>query len=153
MIKRKIDYINYNKEYQFQKHGNWTDLAISKDYNLKPDEFTIMDLGIAMALPKHYEAIVIPRSSTYKHWRLLQVNSIGLIDDNYCGTGDRWGFPCESKVFVQIPKGTRICQFRIQLSFNAPWYIKLADLFTAFVFNEVDVLPYNDRSGFGSSGK
>ena len=152
MIKRKIKYVNFNKDYQLQSHGDYIDLAISKEYVLEKNSFNILDLGIAMQLPKHYSAKIIPRSSTYKNWRILQANSVGLIDSNYSGMNDRWGFPSKSDYNAIIPKSTRICQFRIELSMNTPWYIKILDLFTTFKFVEVDILHGKDRGGFGGSG-
>jgi dUTP pyrophosphatase len=152
MIKRKIKYVNFNKFYKLQKHGNWIDLSVSQDYILKSEEYKILDLGISMELPMYYEANIIPRSSLYKNFRIQQANSFGLIDSDYCGMDDRWGFPAISKLFISIPKSTRICQFSVRLSMNAPWYIKLLDLFTTFEFVEVDVLTKKSRGGFGSSG-
>lgn len=152
MIKRKIKYVNFNKFYKLQKHGNWIDLSVSQDYILNPEEYKILDLGISMELPMYYEANIIPRSSLYKNFRIQQANSFGLIDSDYCGMDDRWGFPAISKLFISIPKSTRICQFSVRLSMNAPWYIKLLDLFTTFKFVEVDVLTRKSRGGFGSTG-
>lgn len=152
MIKRKIKYVNFNKSYKLQKHGNWIDLSVSQDYILNPEEYKILDLGISMELPMYYEANIIPRSSLYKNFRIQQANSFSLIDSDYCGMDDRWGFPAISKLFISIPKSTRICQFSVRLSMNAPWYIKLLDLFTTFEFVEVDVLTKKSRGGFGSSG-
>ena len=153
MIIRKIKYVNFNKEYKLKQHGNWIDLAVSKDYHLAKDEFKILDLGIAMELPFGYEANIVPRSSTFKNYRILQTNSFGIIDTEYCGMSDKWGFPAYSVLNVTIPQNTRICQFRINLTMNAPWYIKLLDLFTTFEFVEVDVLTKKSRGGFGSTGK
>jgi dUTP pyrophosphatase len=158
MIKRKIKYINWNKEYKLQQHGAWIDLAVSQEYSLNMGEFKILDLGISMELPKFYEAHVLPRSSTYKNLRLLLANSEGIIDgpnkynSGYCGTNDRWGFPAKSDVYIIIPKSTRIAQFRLCAQMNAPWYVKMLDLFTTFEFIEVDVLSGENRGGFGKSG-
>lgn len=93
-----------------------------------------------MALPQGYEAIMAPRSSTFKRWGLLQTNSVGIIDNSFQGDGDEWKFPAYATRSIIIPKGTRICQFRIIK--NQP----------TISFNEVEHLNSVDRGGLGSSG-
>jgi dUTP pyrophosphatase len=153
MIRKKIKYLRHNKEYELKSFGNWIDLAASKEYNLQPNEFKIIDLGISMQLPKHYEANIVPRSSTFKNFGILQTNSMGIIDTEYCGHNDRWGFPAlASKKHAYIGKNDRICQFRINLSMSAPWWAKIAYLFIRYEFEEVHVLHGKNRGGFGSTG-
>lgn len=94
-----------------------------------------------MQLPEGYEALVIPRSSTFKKYGIIQANSVGLIDETYCGNNDEWHFPAYATIDVFIPKNTRICQFRIQK--HQP----------VLYFKEVDNLGNKDRSGFGSTGE
>lgn len=150
---REIKYINYNKEYSLEQHGNWIDLAVSKTYNLNVSvNLELLDLGIAMQLPKYYEALMIPRSSTFKKYNIIQANSVGLIDTNFNGSGDIWKFPAIAFKPTTIKKNSRICQFRIQLSMDAPWHIKLLNLFTKFKFVEVDMLENPNRGGFGQTG-
>lgn len=153
MIKRKIKVLYHNKQYKFEQHGNWIDLAIDRTISMKPGEFKLIPLGVSMALPNHYEAQVVPRSSTFKKYELLQANSMGVIDSEYRGTSDVWQFPAIAfNKGVMINKNTRLCQFRVTVSMNAPWYIKVLDLFTKFTFKEVESLDYANRGGFGSSG-
>ena len=73
--------------------SDWVDLRAAEDVELKAGEFKLIPLGIAMQLPKGYEAIVAPRSSTYKNFGIRQTNSIGVIDETYCGDNDQWYFP------------------------------------------------------------
>lgn len=94
--------------------GNWVDLYCREDVTLQPGESTIIHLGVAMKLPEGYEAYITPRSSTFKRWGLIQTNSIGIIDSTYCGNNDEWGMPIYATRAVTIPRGTRLCQFRIQ---------------------------------------
>lgn len=153
MIKRKIKYMRHNKDYDFKKFGQWIDLASSKDYNMQPGEFQIIDLGISIQTPKHYETNIVPRSSTFKNFGILQTNCFGVIEPEYSASADKIGFPAYApKYHAYIAKNDRICQFRINLSMNVPWYIKILDLFTKFEFVEVDVLTNKSRGGFGSSG-
>ena len=120
--------------------GDWIDLRAAEDVEMKAGEFKIISLGVSMKLPDGYEALVIPRSSTFKHWGILQTNHCGLIDNSYCGDDDVWMFPALATRDVLIEKNSRICQFRIQ---------KKMDNIT---FTTVDSLGGVNRNGFGSSG-
>ena len=93
--------------------GDWIDLCTSEDVTLKQFEFMYIPLGICMKLPEGYEGILAPRSSTFKKWGILQANSIGIFDESFCGDEDEWKMPAVALRDTFIPKGTRICQFRI----------------------------------------
>ena len=108
---------------------------------MKGGEFKLIPLGVSMKLPDGYEALVIPRSSTFKNWGLLQTNHCGLIDNSYCGDDDVWYFPALATRDVTVEKNSRICQFRIQKSMNG------------IEFETVDKLLDNNRKGFGSTGR
>ena len=123
------------------ENGDWIDLRVAEDVELKAGEFKIISLGVSMKLPDGYEAHVVPRSSTFKHWGILQTNHMGIIDNSYCGDNDVWMFPALATRDVLIEKNSRICQFRIQK--------KMEDL----NFTTVDKMEDADRGGFGSSGK
>lgn len=115
---------------------------------------TNIPLGIAVELPAGFEAIVAPRSSTFKNFGIIQANSIGIIDNSYNGNNDEWMFPAIALKDCGIPKGQRICQFRIQLSQKATILQKLRWLFTQKIRIEVvSEFKNEDRGGFGSSGK
>lgn len=120
--------------------GDWVDLRTAEDVELKAGEFKLISLGVSMQLPEGYEAHVIPRSSTFKHWGILQTNHFGLIDNSYCGDGDVWMFPALATRDVLIKKNSRICQFRIQKKMEQ------------FSFVPVDSLENINRGGIGSSG-
>ena len=120
--------------------GDWIDLRAAEDVELKAGEFKLISLGISMKLPYDYEALVIPRSSTFKTYGIIQTNHCGLIDNSYCGTNDVWMFPAYALRDTVVHKNDRICQFRIQK--------KMPD----FEFNTVDQLSSVDRGGFGTSG-
>lgn len=138
--------------------GEWIDLETAGDIIMQPGEYAQISLGIAMKLPKGYEAVILPRSSTYKHYQVIQANSAGIIDSSYSGTNDLWSFPCiyigTSGKDMVIKSHARICQFRIQLSQKATAWQKLKWLFTSGLkFKEVDILDGTDRGGFGTTGK
>lgn len=121
--------------------GDWIDLRAAEDVELKAGEFKLISLGVSMKLPEGYEALIIPRSSTFKHWDVLQTNSIGLIDNSYCGNDDVWMLPVLATEDVVIEKNSRICQFRIQKKMEK------------VTLTTVDKLENVNRGGFGSSGK
>lgn len=120
--------------------GDWIDLRAAEDVEMKAGEFRIISLGVSMKLPEGYEAHIVPRSSTFKKWGVLQVNSMGVIDNSYCGDNDVWGFPALAMRDTVIRKDDRICQFRIQ------------KVMEPVEFVEVDQLDAPDRGGFGSTG-
>ena len=120
--------------------GDWIDLRAAEDAEMKAGEFRIISLGVSMKLPEGCEAHIVPRSSTFKKWGILQVNSMGVIDNSYCGDNDVWGFPALAMRDTVIRKGDRICQFRIQRVMEP---VELV---------EVEHLDAPDRGGFGSTG-
>lgn len=121
--------------------SDWIDLRASETVELKAGEFKLIPLGVAMELPKGYEAHVVPRSSTFKNYGVLQVNSCGIIDGSYCGDEDMWRMPVYATRDTVIKKNERICQFRIFE--NQP----------KLVFEEVESLNNENRGGFGSTGR
>ena len=112
-----------------------------KEVELKKGEFALIPLGIAMELPAGYEAHVVPRSSTFKNFGIIQTNSMGIIDETYCGDNDQWFFPAYALRDTVIHVNDRICQFRIME--HQP----------ALEFEETAVLGNLDRGGHGSTGK
>lgn len=121
--------------------SDWIDLRAAEDVELKKGEFRLIPLGVAMELPAGYEAHVVPRSSTFKNFGIIQTNHQGVIDCSYCGDNDQWFMPVYAVRDTQIRVNDRICQFRIME--NQP----------KIVFNEVKRLNNEDRDGFGSTGK
>ena len=120
--------------------SDWIDLRAAEDVVLKQFEFKLIPLGVAMQLPPGYEAHLVPRSSTYKKWGILQTNHMGVVDNSYCGDNDQWYFPALAMRDTEIHAGDRICQFRI--------FEKQPPL----TFVEVERLGNKDRGGFGSTG-
>lgn len=139
----KIKYFNDNIEKLKYIDGksDWIDLRAAEDITLKAGEFKLIPLGIAIALPDGYEAHVVPRSSTFKNFGIIQTNSMGIIDESYSGDNDQWFFPALAMRDTEIKFNDRICQFRIMQ--HQP----------AIEFDEVDHLEGADRGGFGSTGK
>lgn len=121
--------------------SDWIDLRASEEVTLKAGEFCLIPLGVAMELPEGYEAHVVPRSSTFKNYGIIQTNSCGIIDCTYCGDDDMWRMPVYAVRDTVIHVNDRICQFRIFE--NQP----------KITFDEVERLGNVNRGGFGSTGK
>lgn len=120
--------------------GDLIDLRSAETVEMKAGEYRLIKLGIGIKLPKGFEAHVYPRSSTFKNFGIILANSVGIIDNSYCGDDDQWCFPAIALRDTIIHKNDRICQFRIME--NQP---KLE-------FIEVDKLDDVSRSGIGSTG-
>lgn len=120
--------------------GDWIDLRAAQDVVMKAGEYKLIPLGVAMQLPQGYEAHIVPRSSTFKNFGIIQTNHQGVVDCAFCGDNDQWHMPCYALRDTQIRINDRICQFRIVE--NQP------DL----VFEEVSELGAPDRGGIGSTG-
>lgn len=121
--------------------SDWIDLRAAMDVELKQGEFALIPLGVAMELPSGYEAHVVPRSSTFKNFGVIQTNHVGVIDESYCGNNDEWKMPVYALRDTVIHVNDRICQFRIME--HQP----------VLHFEEVDKLQNEDRGGIGSTGK
>ena len=121
-------------------NSDWIDLRVAEDVVMKKGEFRLIRLGVAMELPQGYEEHVVPRSSTYINFGLIQTNHMGVIDESYKGDADEWKWPALAMRDTEVHVGDRLCQFRImkhQPQIN---------------FLEVDSLENEDRGGFGTSG-
>lgn len=138
----KIQYLNDEIERLKYIDGksDWIDLRAAKEYNLKSGEFALIHLGIAMQLPEGYEAHILPRSSTFKNFGVIQANSMGIVDESYCGPNDWFFFPAIALRDTTIHVNDRICQFRIEK--HQP----------QVNFEEVKLLENDDRGGIGSTG-
>lgn len=142
-MKIKIKYFDGAEKIEKIKVGDWIDLKANENVKIGYMESGLIRLGVAMELPEGYEAHIVPRSSTFKKWGIIQTNHMGIIDNSYSGNDDEWMMPVFSlrQGGSYIEKGDRICQFRI---------VKNQE---PIEFEEVDVLENANRGGFGSTGK
>ena len=124
-----------------QNKSDWIDLRSAETVNIKAFEFKLISLGVSIQLPKGYEAYIVPRSSTFSTWGIIQTNSIGIIDESYCGDNDIWKMPVLALRDTTINENDRICQFRIHSKMSG------------ISFENVKILNNEDRFGFGSTGK
>lgn len=143
MQKIKIKYFSdqIDKLCYIDEKSDWIDLRSAEEVTLKSGEFKLIPLGVGMQLPKGYEAHVVPRSSTFKNFGIIQTNHMGVIDYTYSGDNDQWYMPVYAVRDTTIHVNDRICQFRIME--NQP----------KIEFEEVEALEGKDRGGFGSTGK
>ncbi len=142
MKKIKIQYLDATiKHLEFiEGKSDWIDLRSAEDVELRKGEFKLIPLGVAMHLPKGYEAHIVPRSSTYKNFGIIQTNHMGIIDETYAGPNDWWYMSAYALRDTVIHKHDRICQFRIMK--HQP----------EIMFEE-GILEAPDRGGIGSTGK
>ena len=142
MEKIKIQYLNDQVERLRYIDGksDWIDLRAAEEVTLKKGEFALIHLGVAMKLPEGYVAHIVPRSSTFKNFGLIQTNHMGVIDESYCGPNDWWRMPVYALRDTKIHVNDRICQFRLMR--HQP----------EICFEE-EALTGEDRGGFGSTGK
>lgn len=163
-MKIKAREIIEGSKFEIIAKGDWIDLKTREDIVLKAPyvdgttgkvifDSALINLGVAMQLPKGFEAVLLPRSSTFSKFKILLWNGQGVIDNTYSGNDDEWKFGAISIADIIIPRGTRIGQFRIQLSQKATMWQKLKWLFSSGIKVEwVDNLDNNNRGGFGSTG-
>ena len=139
------------------EQGDWIDLRLAEDVkftgtDVQSRKIKYLPLGIAMELPKGFEAYVLPRSSTPNKWNIELANSQAVIDESYKGDEDEWKLITKAFKAIEIPKGTRICQFRIMPKMNASFWTKLKWLFSNGVeLIKVDSLNNKNRGGIGST--
>jgi len=149
MLEIEIKYLEGAQEIEKLEIGDWIDLRSNEDIFIAKGSSALVHLGVCMKLPEGYEAILAPRSSTFRKWGILQTNSIGVIDNSYSGNEDEWMMPvyCVNSVCsmngregTYIRKGDRICQFRIQQRMPEVTFVKVRNL------------QGDSRGGFGSTG-
>lgn len=175
-LKIKVKRINKNIPLpEVIDKGDWIDLRAAETVTLNAPQANILKrhkvkgveerhrdvefdsklirLGVAMQLPKGFEAVALSRSSTYKNFGVILGNSEGVIDQPYCGDNDEWRFNAIAFKDTTINEGDRICQFRIQLSQKATMWQKIKWLLSSGVkIVEVDELSNPDREGIGTTG-
>ena len=127
------------EDVEINPKGDFVDLRAAEEVHLKPGEFKLISLGVSMKLPEGYYAELVPRSSTFKHFGLIQTNSVGIIDESYCGDNDIWMMTVLATRETVVKLNYRIAQFKIEKK-------------SKFKFKTVEKLEDEDRGGFGSTG-
>ena len=170
-LKIKVKVLTEGCMPEINPFGDWIDLRSAQNVNIRAAQagvqyqennekyrdviipVTYIPLGVAIQLPKGFEAIINSRSSGPKKLGLFIPNGQGVVDNIYNGNNDQWHYICSPMRETTIEVGDRICQFRIQLSQKATVWQKLKWLFSSGIeLVEVDNLSDNNRGGFGSTG-
>ena len=137
----KVKYFDNACKFEKIYNGDWIDLRSRIEIEGHAGQYYEIPLGVAMELPEGHEAHVIPRSSSFKRYGFIQTNSMGLIDNTYCGDTDEWKLPVLFMRHTVIHKGDRVCQFRI------------VENMKSVNFQIVTKLYGKNREGLGSTGK
>lgn len=157
---KKVIKIKYHSDdCKIERHGNWYDLRSSQNIVIEKGSNALIDLGISMKLPDYIQANIVPRSSTYNKFGIIQANHYGVIDAKdkynigYCGNGDRWKFNAIALFrTANISIGDRLCQFELKVVQDAPFWVKFKWLFIDKIeFVAVNDLDSKDRGGHGST--
>ena len=134
--------VRFTKEpYEIERHGAWIDLRAAQSYEYKKGDGFLINLGVNIKLPEGCEGLLVPRSSTFKNFGLIQANSVGIFEQEYCGNDDVWGMYVYATRDGKVIKGDRICQFRT---------LKMMD---DAIFTIVDDMEDESRGGWGSTGQ
>lgn len=157
---RKGDWIDLRASVRVAMHAPQANTLRRRKVNGKEEshrdvefDYKLIPLGVAMQLPKGFEAVVLARSSTPSKFGIITANSEGVIDNGYCGDNDEWKYPAIALRDTIINENDRICQFRIQLSQKATFWQKIKWFLSSGVrIVEVESLNNEDRGGIGSTG-
>ena len=121
--------------------SDWIDLRVAENVSMKQGEYRLISMGISVEIPKGYEMLIVPRSSAYKNFGILQTNAMGVVDESFCGDNDLIHMPILAMRDTEIHINDRIGQFRLMPHQPEVHFI------------EVDHLDNEDRGGFGTTGK
>ena len=121
--------------------SDWIDLRVAENVSMKQGEYRLISMGISVEIPKGYEMLIVPRSSAYKNFGILQTNAMGVVDESFCGDNDIIHMPILAMRDTEIHINARIGQFRLMPHQPEVHFI------------EVDHLDNEDRGGFGTTGK
>lgn len=172
VVQVRLEDPNFNPLH-WEEHGDWIDLKLAEDINVKKGEYYEASLGLAAKIPVGYEAHLEPRSSSYKRYHILMANEMGIVDNSYSGNEDIWHFPLYATEDTTIAKGTRIAQFRLMPNMKTMFWGKpqpKGSLFphrvpeVLYQTNFIDLTQYDlvivytddlgstNRGGLGSTG-
>ena len=121
--------------------SDWIDLRVAENVSMKQGEYRLISMGISVEIPKGYEMLIVPRSSAYKNFGILQTNAMGVVDESFCGDNDIIHMPILAMRDTEIHINDRIGQFRLMPHQPEVHFI------------EVDHLDNEDRGGFGTTRK
>lgn len=125
------------------EHSAGMDLyaAVDQDVMIEPGERKLIPTGIAVAVPKGYEAQIRPRSGLALKSGISLVNSPGTIDADYRGEIGVLAINLGNEAFT-VKRGERIAQMVINRVCSASLELT----------QELDMTG-RDSGGFGHTGK
>lgn len=126
---------------EVEKYVVYSGNTVTRVVNFAKGDIVTLHTGLAIQLPPYNEGWLMPRSSTFKKTGLIQTNSIGMIDNAYCGDTDEWMAVMYATRDGYLEIGERYLQFRTMPC------MKPQDII------EVDSLGNHSRGGFGSTDK
>lgn len=125
------------------------DVFASEDTILEPGKVTLVPTGLIIETPPGYHFRVFIRSGFAVRHNVSLVNSVGIIDADYCGPEDFLKIAMLKNFLptaepTQISKGERIAQIIFE-----------KNAFASLQWDEQDDPAFHGKSrgGFGSTGK
>jgi dUTP pyrophosphatase len=117
------------------------DLSARETVSINPGERADIPANVVVGTPPGYMLMLAPRSSLCRKKNLVMPNSVGIIDQDYCGPGDElhiqvWNIGRET---ATIERGERLAQGIFVKIDRADW-------------EETDEISPNDRGRFGTTG-
>lgn len=118
------------------------DVIVRKTTVIAPKDIVIIPGNVIVEVPKGYALFLAPRSSLPRKKALVMPHSIGIIDQDYCGSGDELGIQVQniSDKSITVERGERIAQGCFVKIEKAEW-------------TEVEDMETKTRGGFGSTDK
>lgn len=91
------------------------DLAPVVDVHLLPGQSDVFRTGLIIQAPADHMLLVAPRSSTFRKWGVSLGNTVGIVDEDFCGPEDELRLYLHNPAArhgnrVRIPAGTRLAQ-------------------------------------------
>ena len=127
---------------RYQRDGDaGFDLHSRVDLVLEAGERAVVPTGLAVAVPRGYAGLVLPRSGLAARHGIALVNSPGLIDAGYRGEVAVILLNTDRREAFRVRRGDRIAQMVIQK-------VEQADLLAVAELDETE----RGAGGFGSTG-
>lgn len=118
------------------------DLLCRESAEIAPQEIALIPANVIVETPTGYMLMLCMRSSTPCKFGLMMAQSVGIIDNDYCGEEDEIKiqvYNFTDKV-VTIERGSRIAQ---------AIFVRVATL----EWNEIEEMTESSRGGFGSTDR
>ena len=115
------------------------DLLCRESAEIAPHEIALVPANVIVETPPGYMLMLCMRSSTPRKIGLMMAQSVGIIDNDYCGEEEIQVYNFTDDT-VTIERGSRIAQ---------AIFVRVATL----EWHEVEEMTESSRGGFGSTDK